>query len=87
MRPEDHPEWLAPHSQSWYERLARETGQYRYPWQSESEGPTADEQFMSLLSEWIVSGTRVLDAGCGHGDEAESEEPSEMRGSMRSRLD
>ncbi len=26
---------------------------------------------MSLLSEWIVSGTRVLDAGCGHGDEAE----------------
>ncbi len=31
MRPEDHPEWLAPHSQAWYERLAREAGQYRYP--------------------------------------------------------
>jgi SAM-dependent methyltransferase len=65
--PTQHPEWIPPHSQEWYDRLASEHGEYAYPWNSVFDETTAETIFGQKLSSYITNKSRVLDVGCGHG--------------------
>jgi SAM-dependent methyltransferase len=63
------PDWTPPQSKEFYARLVQETGEYKYPWNSTFEGPTA-EMIMEqkILSNLSDNGSKILDVGCGHGD-------------------
>jgi SAM-dependent methyltransferase len=62
-----HPEWVPPHSEKWYAQLGAE-GEYKYPWKSQFDEPTAVMVFAQRLSSYIEEDSRVLDVGCGHGE-------------------
>lgn len=66
--PAQHPEWIHPHSQEWYDRIASEHGEYAYPWCSEFDEPTAETIFGQKISSSITDKSRVIDVGCGHGE-------------------
>lgn len=63
-----HPEWTPPHTEPWYARLDAEVGEYRYPWKSQFDEPTAEAILAGTISSYITDRSRILDAGCGHGD-------------------
>ncbi|MHA7966776.1 class I SAM-dependent methyltransferase [Paenibacillus sp. CAU 1782] len=65
--PMKHPEWIQPQTAEWYERLSIETGEYKYPWKSVFDEPSAENIFGDKIMSRINMETRVLDVGCGHG--------------------
>jgi SAM-dependent methyltransferase len=66
--PSKHPDWIIPHSPEWYSQLNNSIGEYRYPWKSTFDMPTAETMFADYLSSYITQDSRILDVGCGHGD-------------------
>jgi cyclopropane fatty-acyl-phospholipid synthase-like methyltransferase len=70
FNPMQHPEWIPPHSQEWYDELSSEEGQYKYPWKSQFDKPTAETQFAQMISSHLTADSRLLDIGCGHGHRA-----------------
>lgn len=72
--PKQHPDWLEPHSLQWYARLGTTKGKYFYPWSSTISEPNGETVFTEEVSA-MVTGKRVLDVGCGHGEYAMSWSP------------
>jgi SAM-dependent methyltransferase len=66
--PSRHPDWIQPHSEEWYARLASETDEYKYPWKSQFDEPTAESLFKEKIASLLTTDSRVLDVGCGHGE-------------------
>lgn len=66
--PMQHPAWVPPHSPEWYSNLDHELGEYKYPWNSEFDEPTAETIFAQKISSYLTSDSRILDVGCGHGE-------------------
>ncbi len=62
---------LKPHSKAWYTKLAAETGTYDYPWTQELSAPSGESLFDALSEELLTPETNVLEAGCGHGLDAQ----------------
>lgn len=63
-----HQEWVPPHSEKWYNQLGTEIGEYKYPWKSQFDEPTATMVFTEAIAQYIGKETRILDVGCGHGE-------------------
>lgn len=66
--PMKHPEWVPPHSPEWYTNLDQQLGEYKYPWKSEFDEPTAETIFAQKISPYLTNNSRILDVGCGHGE-------------------
>lgn len=66
--PMEHPEWITPHSREWYLQIDNEYGEYKYPWKSQFDEPTAEMIFAQKISSYLKNDSRVLDVGCGHGE-------------------
>lgn len=66
--PIQHPEWTPPHTEAWYSRLDSEIGEYKYPWKSQFDEPTAEMIYAETISAYLTARSRVLDVGCGHGE-------------------
>ncbi|GED67775.1 hypothetical protein BRE01_14770 [Brevibacillus reuszeri] len=64
--PQNHPDWIAPHSLRWYAQLANQTGEYVYPWRSTIVEPNGESLFTQEVAR-MVKNKKVLDIGCGHG--------------------
>lgn len=62
---------LKPHSRAWYACLAAETGVYDYPWTQVLSTPSGETLFDALLEDLLTPEARVLEAGCGHGRDAQ----------------
>jgi SAM-dependent methyltransferase len=62
---------LKPLSRAWYARLAAETGVYEYPWTQVLSAPGGDALFDTLLEGLLTPHCNVLEAGCGHGRDAQ----------------
>jgi len=62
---------LEPHSRAWYAQLAAETGAYKYPWTQVLSAPSGEILFDGLLEELLTPERHVLEAGCGHGRDAQ----------------
>ncbi len=60
-----------PHSRVWYAQLAAETGAYEYPWTQVLTAPSGEVLFDTLLEELLTPECDVLEAGCGHGLDAQ----------------
>ena len=61
---------LTPHSNEWYDELARRQEGYFYPWKSTIEEPNGETQYLKLVEKHISIDKDVLDVGCGHGEVA-----------------
>ncbi|UVI33059.1 class I SAM-dependent methyltransferase [Paenibacillus spongiae] len=66
--PSRHPEWTPPQSEAFYSRLVEETGEYKYPWNSIFEEPTAETILYRTICSNLSEQARILDVGCGHGE-------------------
>ena len=62
---------MKPHTRAWYARLAAETGVYDYPWTQVLSAPGGETLFDTLLENLLTPETHVLEAGCGHGRDAQ----------------
>lgn len=62
---------LKRHSRAWYAKLATETGGYEYPWTQVLSAPGGDALFDTLLEGLLTPHCNVLEAGCGHGRDAQ----------------
>ncbi len=62
---------LKPHSRAWYAQLAAETGVYEYPWTQVLSAPSGETLFDTLLEGLLTPEVHVLEAGCGHGRDAQ----------------
>ncbi len=62
---------LKPHSRAWYAQLAAQTGVYDYSWTQVLSAPSGETLFDTLLEELLTPEARVLEAGCGHGLDAQ----------------
>jgi SAM-dependent methyltransferase len=62
---------LKPHSRAWYARLAAETGVYEHPWTQVLTAPSGETLFEVLLERLLTPECHVLEAGCGHGRDAQ----------------
>jgi len=66
--PAKHPDWIQPQSAEWHNRLALETGGYKYPWKSEFDEPRAEIIFAEKILSYLHENAKILDVGCGHGE-------------------
>lgn len=66
---------LKPHSKAWYAKLAAETGGYTYPWTQVLNAPGGEALFDALLEYLLTPELNVLEAGCGHGLDAQRYAP------------
>lgn len=66
---------LKPHSKAWYAQLAAETGVYEYPWVQDLTAPGGEALFDALLEDLLTPELNVLEAGCGHGLDAQKYAP------------
>ena len=64
-----------PHSKAWYAQLAAETGVYNYPWTQKLSAPGGKALFDALLENLLTPELNVLEAGSGHGRDAERYAP------------
>ena len=64
-----------PHSKAWYAKLASQTGTYDYPWRQELNAPSGETLFDALLETLLTPELNVLEAGCGHGRDAQRYAP------------
>ena len=56
---------------AWYAQLAAETGVYEYPWTQVLSAPSGEVLFETLLEGLLTPEAHVLEAGCGHGRDAQ----------------
>ncbi len=66
---------LKPHSKAWYAQLAAKTGVYEYPWVQDLTAPSGEALFDALLEDLLRPELNVLEAGCGHGLDAQRYAP------------
>ncbi len=62
---------MKPHSRAWYVQLAAQTGIYEYPWTQVLSAPSGETLFDALLEELLTPEAHMLEAGCGHGRDAQ----------------
>lgn len=60
-----------PHSRAWYAQLAAQMGVYEYPWTQVLSAPSGEVLFDTLLEGLLTPEAHVLEAGCGHGRDAQ----------------
>ena len=61
---------LTRHSPAWYDRLSSMQEGYYYPWQSTLADGNGESAYRDLVCELLTPELDVLDAGCGHGEQA-----------------
>lgn len=59
---------MNPHSNDWYDRLAKINKEYSYPWKSEILDFNGEDTFLQVLKEYATTKMIALDVGCGHGE-------------------
>lgn len=59
-----------PHTDEWYDNLAKVQSGYYYPWSSLKSEGNGEEAYMHLVKQHLTPDSTVLDVGCGHGDVA-----------------
>ena len=67
LDPTSHSNWLEPHSIKWYKQLGQLQRKYEYSWNATITEPNGEKRFDEEVMH-IITGKKVLDVGCGHGE-------------------